>query len=266
MRDTITDSNIAFYHRNGFFVLENMLAPAELEQWRTAIDNAVANRLKNDKRTFEEKSKREQVFLQIMNLWTDNPAVKELMFDERLGRMAARLAGVDGVRIFHDQALIKEPNGRATLWHQDLPYWSFTHRAAISIWVALDDATEENGCLRYIPGSHNTEVLRSVNLGADEDEPGLLKRVPQLHHTRPVSVPVKAGSAIFHNGLTFHAAGKNTTSRHRRAMTCAYMPDGSTYNGSHHGVALRDAKFEVGEVLDRSDLLPLIYSERTVVV
>ena len=141
------------------------------------MDQAVARRIGNDPRSLEEKSRWEQVFLQVMNLWKDNPPIRKLMFDERLGRIAAQLAGVSGVRIFHDQALIKEPQGRPTGCHQDLPYWSFTHRAAISIWVALDDATEENGCLCYVAGSQNTEVLNSVDLGKDED---VYDQVPQL--------------------------------------------------------------------------------------
>ena len=64
----------------------------------------------------------------------------ELMFDARLGEVAGTLAGVDGIRIWHDQALIKPPFGNATAWHLDNPYWSFSSKNSISIWMALDDA------------------------------------------------------------------------------------------------------------------------------
>ena len=74
------------------------------------------------------------------------------MLDQRIGKMAAQLAGVDGIRIWHDQALIKRPWANPTAWHLDTPFWSFSDRNAISIWVALDNATLENGCLFFIPG------------------------------------------------------------------------------------------------------------------
>ena len=75
-------------------------------------------------------------------------------------------------------------------------------------------------------------------------------------------VPVPTGSAIWHNGLTFHSAGPNRTNKPHRAMTCAYMPDGATYNGKHHPTALEDWQPKEGDVLNRDDLLPLIYSEK----
>ena len=63
------------------------------------------------------------------------------MLDPGLGKTAAELAGVDGMRIWHDQALIKEPWANPTAWHLDNPNRSFFSRNAISIWVALDDVT-----------------------------------------------------------------------------------------------------------------------------
>lgn len=260
MRDQISDSDIASYHRDGYFVREALLDAAELEEWRSVVDEAVAKRTGHDQRTLADKSDREKVFKQVMNLWKDNPGVKKLMLDERLGRMAAKLAGIDGIRIFHDQALFKEADGRPTVWHQDLSYWSFTHRAAISIWVALDDATAENGCLSYMPGSQNTERAASVDLAKDHD---IRKQVPQLRSLPSVQIPVRAGSAIWHNGLTYHSAGPNRTQHTRRAMTCAYMPDGAVYNGHYHGI-LGDFKPNEGDPLDRDNVLPLIYSENRV--
>ncbi|MCW8128753.1 MAG: phytanoyl-CoA dioxygenase family protein [Planctomycetota bacterium] len=260
MLDTISDSDVAFYHRNGFYVREGFLEPADLAQWREAVDAAVFKRTGHDKRTLAEKTDWEKALKQVMNLWKDNPDVRALMLDERLGKAAARLAGVDGIRIFHDQALIKDAGGRPTVWHQDLPYWSFTHRAAISIWVALDDATVENGCLWYVPGSQYTEVSGGVDLGKDAD---VREKVPQLSGLEAVPVPVKAGTAVWHTGLTYHYAGPNKTAKPRRAMTCAYMPDGSVCNGRYHGVQ-GDFKPAAGEKMDRDEVFPLIYSEKRV--
>ena len=82
--------------------------------------------------------------------------MREIMHDPRLGRIAGTLAGVDGIRIWHDQALFKPPFGNPTAWHLDNPYWSFSSRQSISIWIALEDATYQNGCMYYVPGTHKT--------------------------------------------------------------------------------------------------------------
>ena len=103
--------------------------------------------------------------MQRINLWQDSPAMRKLMLDPRLGKMAAELAGVEGIRIWHDQALIKQPWGNPTGWHLDNPYWSFYSKNAISIWVALDDVTHDNGCLYFVPGTHKTATFDNASIG-----------------------------------------------------------------------------------------------------
>ena len=77
------------------------------------------------------------------------------------------MAGVDGLRVWHDQALIKQPYANPTAFHLDVPYWSFTSPDAITIWIALDDATLENGCLYYVPGSHKAQKFDNVDIGKE---------------------------------------------------------------------------------------------------
>ncbi len=77
-----------------------------------------------------------------------------------------------------------------------------------------------------------------------------------------VAVPAKAGSAVFHNGLVAHGAGANMTNKPRRAMTCAYMPDGSTFNGGKN--VLPDDYFKslkVGDLLDNNKVNPLVWKK-----
>jgi ectoine hydroxylase-related dioxygenase (phytanoyl-CoA dioxygenase family) len=180
------------------------------------------------------------------------------MLDERLGEAAGTLAGVDGIRIWHDQALIKKPYGNPTAWHLDNPYWSFYSRDAISIWVALERATLANGCMWYLPGTHKTATWDNSGIG--ENMRDLFKVYPEWQKLQAVPVPVSAGSAVFHNGLVAHGAGANMTPRARPAMTCAYMPDGSTFNGQRN--VLREDYFQslkYGDVLDDPRQVPLIW-------
>lgn len=95
-----------------------------------------------------------QVFTQRINLWQTDDCAKHLVMSaaQVLVKAACYLEGINAIRLWHDQALYKEPWANATSWHVDVPYWSFDSEHAISIWVALDDATLANGCMHFIPG------------------------------------------------------------------------------------------------------------------
>jgi len=187
--------------------------------------------------------------------------MRQLMLDERLGKMAADLAGVEGIRIWHDQALIKEAWANPTAWHLDNPYWSFSSRNAISLWVALDDATLSNGCLYFMPGTHREATFE--NSGITQEIADLFRVYPQWQDRSTLAAPMKAGDCSFHNGLLAHGAGANMTPGRRRAMTCAYMPEGGVFNGQKN--VLPDAYIETlseGDVLDNDEINPLIYSRK----
>src|SRR5215217_7819002 len=175
MNFQLNDEQIQSYQANGFVVIENFLSTEELDHWRKAVTGAVGERAGikipgKDIKIGEADGINEdsdyfaKVFDQLLNLWQTNEMVKELMLDKRIGQMAAQLSGADGIRIWHDQALIKRPWANPTAWHLDMPFWSFSDRRAISIWVALDDATLENGCLFFLPGSHKLTSFDKITI------------------------------------------------------------------------------------------------------
>ena len=232
MNTDLTQDQIDFYRQNGFVVLHDFLTPEELETWRQAVDGAVRQRGKQKMFNQEvdedqEESYYDYVFVQRINLWQDSLDVRRLILDPRLGKMASDLAGVEGVRIWHDQALIKQPWANPTGWHLDNPYWSYSSRETLSLWVALDDATLQNGCLYFLPGSHKTATFDNVGIG--ENIGDIFRVYPQWKNIMAAPAEMKAGSASFHNGLIAHGAGANMTPGWRRAMTCGFMPDGCTF-------------------------------------
>ena len=261
MKYRITKEQQEFYRQNGFVVIEDFLDNQELETWRSVTEDAVQQRLRERNGLTNQDDPDafySQVFVQCVRLADTHEGMARLMLDARLGEAAATLAGVQGIRIWHDQALFKQPYGNPTGWHLDNPYWSFYSRDAISIWVALDRATLANGCLWYMPGTHKTARIDNSGIGANIAS--LFKIYPEWATMSAVSAPCPAGSAVFHNGLTAHGAGANMTRFPRRAMTCAYMPDGSTFNGQKN--VLRDDYFQslkVGDVLDDPRQVPLIF-------
>jgi len=269
MKYQLNEKQIQSYRENGFIVIEDFLSPDELEQWRKSVTTAVEERAGikipgKDIKTGEADGINEdsdyfaKVFDQLLNLWQTNASVKKLMIDQRIGKMASQLSGANGIRIWHDQALIKRPWANPTAWHLDTPFWSFSDKQAISIWVALDDATLENGCLYFIPGSHKLTNYDKITIGRNMD--GIFEVYPQLKNLKTTAAPMKAGSCSFHNGLTIHGANANMTPGFRRAMACAYMPDGSRFNGEPN--ILPDGYVQglkVGDLLNNDEQNPLIY-------
>jgi phytanoyl-CoA hydroxylase len=272
MNAELSKEQILFYQENGYVVIDDFLDPQELEQWREAVMEAIADRnglkmpgkaiyINEDDGINKDASYFNNVFDQLLNLWQTNNKVKDIMLDERIGKMVSDLADVDGVRIWHDQALIKKPWANPTSWHLDTPFWSFSDRKALSIWVALDDATYENGCLFFIPKTYRETTFENPGIGKNMGE--IFDFYPQFKTWKSVAAPMKAGSCSFHNGLTIHGAHANMTPGFRRAMTCAYMPDGNIFNGEAN--ILPDdylQTIKVGDVLNNDEQNPLIYRRK----
>ena len=260
MKSEVTPEEIERYRRDGFIMFDGFLTPAELEEWREALAEAfeirknavLPGQIERAPDNYVEK-----IFQQRLNLWMDCPKMSKIMLEGTLGRLAATLAGVDAMRIWHDQALVKPAWGRPTDWHMDNPYWSFASPDAISVWVALDDATPDNGCLYFVPGSHKVDPRGNPDIGKGMD--ALFVTYPEFADKTAVRAEMKAGSASFHNGRTFHGAQANMTPRPRRAMTCAYMPDGSVYNGQANVLPPAYAEtLKIGDPISDDRFVPLV--------
>jgi phytanoyl-CoA hydroxylase len=229
----ITPDQIATYQRDGFIQLNNVITGPEL----AAMEEAVATAVKSETATEDPnriKSSYEQIFIQKVNLWTRHASVKPFILSQRFANIAAKLMG-SPVRIWHDQALFKEPHtGAKTPWHQDTPYWPHEpKREQTTIWIALRDVTIHNGCMSFLPGTHKFLDIEPVNLSNPQE---LYDIAPQTKGIKPVTCELKAGSCTFHNGMTFHYAGPNRSADMREAQAIIYMPEDTTYNGVNHVV------------------------------
>jgi len=256
----LTDEQIAEYQRDGFIKLENVLTDKTLQAFRDAVATTVEAEKNTDALGIKKGTDvvpngvYGQIFIQRVNVWQRHPKVKEFIFGSRLANLAARLSG-EPVRIWHDQALFKEPlTGSKTPWHQDAPYWPHMDRTKqLSIWIALKDATKENGCMSFLPGTHKFGAKEPIELG-DENPKGVFDIVPEAKNIKPVTHELKAGSATFHNGLCFHYAGPNRSKEMREAFVVIYMPTSTRYDGKFH-IVTKDSGFAEGEVLN-GDLFP----------
>lgn len=262
MKNQLSSQQISHYQNNGYLVIEGFLDAEELEVWRRTTDEAVRQRTesKGMLTNIEAGDYYSKVFTQCIRLADTHDGMHALMFDPRLSEVAGTLSGVEGLRLWHDQALIKEPWGNPTAWHLDDPYWSFDSPNAISLWMALDNATLQNGCMYYLPGTHKTARYQTSGIGANMRD--LFKEYPEWINLEAVAAPCPAGSAVFHSGLIAHGAGANMTPGRRRAMTCGYMPEGCTFNGKRN--ILPEEYFnslKVGDVLDNNEWNPLVWKK-----
>jgi len=222
------------YRRDGFVHARGLIPAQEIGRLGTAVDEAVAVRKARDTRSLDEKTPYEQSFIQCQYLWEDFPAVRGLTFHQTLGRALGALLGAERVRLWHDQALYKEPGGRETDAHQDHAYWPIAEDDTITAWIPLSAADHQTGCMGYVPGSHRAE-LEFVDIFRS---PGAGRALVERQAAEPVFVPAAPGDVIFHHGRTVHLAKPNLSDRMRRVYTAIYFKDGCTRGGdrSHPSV------------------------------
>lgn len=253
----LSEEQVRFYRQNGFVQLPEVLDMSEVAALRSIFTRAVRDRKKNRRvHGVTITSDYERVFVQMVNLWEDYAEIRPFVLSERIAGIARRLTGSRSMRLWHDHALIKMPgDSRETPWHQDLPYWPMDRPGALSCWLALDDVTEGNGCLQFVPESHKLGALKPISLA----QPRSLFEQPRARKyakTEPAVMSMKAGSCTFHDGNTFHAAGANRTKRPRRALAIIYIPPGVRYNGNGHVVSDK-VTLTPGQTF-KGDLFPVV--------
>ena len=223
---TISAQQQADYQKNGHILLRNILSEEEMAVYREVIVNA-AERFNTEKRKFEERDTYGKAFLQIMNLWEVDEAVRQYTLAKRFAKIAADLMGVERVRLYHDQALFKEPFGGHTPWHQDQYYWPIDTDNTITMWMPLVDITVEMGMLTFASESNELGFLGNLAI-SDDSEEVLGDLVKEKGY--PISQPamMKAGDATFHAGWTLHSAPGNNSPTMREVMTVIFLADGSS--------------------------------------
>lgn len=145
---------------------------------------------------------------------------------ERAAAQVARALLPTATELDYDQLVAKPPARPAAVfhWHQDLAYWPKTPAPeTVTVWLALDDTDEDNGCLNFVPGSHLEPELRPhVPLHGDRDASHTM--VAQMDDTRDriVPAPIRRGDALCFRERVLHGSGGNTSERWRRAYVVAF--------------------------------------------
>ena len=255
---TLTPQLVEDFRRDGFVVVPDLLSADERRRYGSAVDEAVG----------PAKQARHAGTGGEVALRAELHPVPEPVGGLRrraaadlpplVAETAARLLGVDAVRLWHDQALYKEAGGRETDPHQDQPYWPIVETNTITAWIPFDGSTLESGAMGYLPGSHRLGLREFVNIftGATVTTRW---RGEELAGIEPVFVEVPPGAVAFHHGLTFHLARPNATGTVRRVHTVIYFADGSTRGeGRFPHPSVERAGIALGAVI-ASDITPLAW-------
>lgn len=241
----------ADFNRDGFIHLSGVLSAETIAEYEPTITSEVI-RLSTQHLPLAERDTYGRAFLQVTNLWQQNEKVNRLVFSSRLAGIAAKLLGVHAVRLYHDQALYKEPGGGHTPWHADQYYWPLSSDRCLTIWIPLQETPLEMGPLAFARGSHNFAYGRDLPI-SDESEVRLEAAVAQQQFDDVVR-PFALGDASFHRGWTFHHAGSNEGTEPRRVMTVIYMDADIRIAEPTNEAQVSDLKFmagaEIGQVPD----------------
>lgn len=233
---TITD-----FQRDGHAVVRGLASAGEIERYRPSIEAAVG-KLAARTPPIAERDTYGKAFLQAHNLWTRNELIKSFVFSARFSDVAAQLMACSGVRLYHDQALFKEPGGGHTPWHQDQAYWPLDTNDTITMWMPLVDVPADVGSMTFASGSHQRGDLGRYIIG-DESEVKFGQVVEQLGLPTTTHGAMRAGDATFHRGWTLHRAPANPTGLLRSVMTVIWFADGTRVGADVSGPRIFDHKF-----------------------
>ena len=229
--EDIGPAEIEHYHEQGYLIVRQAFNPAEVRDALQGLVDLIMG--KNPGFTsimFEAKAQailptlgveaRQDAVRKIMFFVEHEPRLKAISHHPQLIQAVQTLLGARAPQMFQDMALIKPPRlGREKPWHQDNAYFNYPlGTPVVGVWIALDEATIENGCMQFLPGQHKTgpkiHFQRRDWQICDTDILG----------QRSVAAPLKPGGLLFFNGLLPHGTPHNSSEKRRRALQFHYAP------------------------------------------
>ncbi|MCC2684108.1 MAG: phytanoyl-CoA dioxygenase family protein [Paenibacillaceae bacterium] len=223
----IGEQQVKQYWEKGFLVIENVLNDRSIEQSVEALMDILNGRSVGSKvqwvkpvQELTTEEERELSARKVYNYIDHEPRLKAIAYHEGILQAMGLLLG-EQAKVVQDQAILKPPSGGAEKpWHQDMAYGNLSYdKPVIGIWLALDPADLDNGCMHIVPGSHQ-----------DGGVPHYAVRDWQLcdrnvRVDRDLAVPLKPGGALIFSGLLHHGTPPNFSAKRRRALQIHYAPE-----------------------------------------
>jgi ectoine hydroxylase-related dioxygenase (phytanoyl-CoA dioxygenase family) len=228
---SLSAEQVAFFHENGYVAGLRVLDETQVEVLRGELARLMDPECEGRELFHEYHSNESRepatVLFHALGAWRVSAAFHDLLWAPAFVGAASQL--LEGpVRFWHDQLFCKPAKrGGVVAWHQDYSYWTRTEPMAhLTCWIALDDATAENGCLQYVPGSHRWNLLPITGLAGKMNAIEDVLTPAQRARFKPVSIELKCGEATFHHPLMVHGSSENRSGRPRRGAVLNVVRDG----------------------------------------
>jgi ectoine hydroxylase-related dioxygenase (phytanoyl-CoA dioxygenase family) len=230
-RYELTGDEVEHFHERGYLAPVRMLDDTQVDALRAELTGLMDPSGPGRDLFYEfhsnESTDPATVLFHALGAWRISPGFHDLLWNPAFVVPASQL--LDGsVRFWHDQLFCKPPRrGGVVAWHQDYSYWTRTAPMAhLTCWIALDDATVENGCLQYVPASHRWSLLPITGLAGGMDAITDVLTPEQRAQFNPVAVELRKGEASFHHPLMVHGSSENRSTQPRRGTVINVVRDG----------------------------------------
>jgi len=227
----LSADQVSFYQQNGYLAGIKLLNDEQVTALCAEVDE-LTNTHHPGRQLFYEYNSNEStdpntVLFHALGAWRVTPGLHDVLWNPAFVMAAAQLLQAP-VRFWHDQIFYKPArHGGVVAWHQDFSYWTRTRPMAhLSCWIGLDDSTIENGCVQYVPRSHQWELLPITGLANDMNSIQSVLSERQQNEFQPVPIELKKGEASFHHPLMVHGSFENKTEKPRRAIVINAFADG----------------------------------------
>lgn len=259
---SISLEQLDYYEKNRFIKLKGVLNE-ECITYFNALISLKVNEMNQEERPLNDRDTYGKAFLQLFNLWKEDDQIKELIFSKRLAKISSDLMQTTGARLYHDQALFKEPGGGITPWHADQYYWPLQTDKTITAWIPLQATPFEMGPLEFSAGSHR--IVEGRDLGISDKSEAIIQQKLRISDFEHVIEPYDLGEVSFHSGWIFHRAGANLSAHMRKVMTVIYMDEQMKLKAPENESQRNDwikwcPGAEIDQVID-GPLNPLLYSK-----
>lgn len=231
----LSDEQVVFFEENGYLSGIKLLVDNQVEQLNKELLEVMNPNHPNHDLLYEfhsnESEDPNRVIFHSLGHWRMAPGFHDILWNPAYVMAAYQLLGGKAVRFWHDQLFCKPAkHGGVVAWHQDFSYWTRTSPMQhLTAWVGLDDVSEENGCLQYIPGSHRWGLLNNpVLTGEMEGLKAFLNEEQTQQLAKPTPIEMKKGYATFHHPLLVHGSFENNSERPRRAFVLNVFADGTS--------------------------------------
>ncbi len=218
----LTTDNIKTFQTNGFIKLKNVLTPDVTQILRYEILSLLSKTFKN----YNDNKKNR--FLSLEMMWLENTSIREFVLSSRIAKICAELLSVKKIRLYHDNALVKESGCGRTPWHYDDHHFPLDTNDVITAWIPAQAIPIEMGPLTFAQPLEIYKLVKDIKF--NEFDTSYDRKIKNVFKKKQVSIieePFELGEVSFHHNLSFHTASENKTTQSRIVLANTYFADGA---------------------------------------